>query len=67
VKFTCNVMDSSRVSSRHSLKGNNARSPGFVCTRGPEPRIQGERNKKMAEHRRIWPVLVYGGLGPVFS
>ena len=21
--------------------------------------IQGERNKKMAEHRRIWPLLVY--------
>jgi membrane protein len=24
--------------------------------------IQGERKKKMAEHRRIWPLLVYGGL-----
>ena len=24
--------------------------------------IQGERNKGMAKHRRIWPLLVYGAL-----
>jgi membrane protein len=27
--------------------------------------IQGERKKKMAEHRRIWPLLVYGGLAAI--
>src|ERR1700722_20295561 len=27
--------------------------------------IQGERNKKMAEHRRIWPLLVYAGLAAI--
>ena len=27
--------------------------------------IQGERKKKMAEFRRIWPLLVYGGLGAI--
>jgi membrane protein len=27
--------------------------------------IQGERKKKMAEHRRIWPLFVYGGLAAI--
>jgi membrane protein len=27
--------------------------------------IQGARNKKMAEYRRIWPLLVYGGLAAI--
>jgi membrane protein len=27
--------------------------------------IQGDRKKKMAEHRRIWPLLVYGGLAAI--
>jgi membrane protein len=27
--------------------------------------LQGERKKKMAEHRRIWPLLVYGGLAAI--
>jgi membrane protein len=29
--------------------------------------IQGERNKGMAEHRRIWPLLVYGALAAIAS
>jgi hypothetical protein len=31
--------------------------------RGCDP--QGERNQTMAEHRRIWPLLVYGGLAAI--
>jgi membrane protein len=55
---------------RHWLKGNNARSFGIYLWRpvccAPKPTlIQGERNRKMAEHRRIWPLLVYGGLAAI--
>jgi hypothetical protein len=46
--------------------GNNARSsmiyPCRRVTARRRPLIQGERNETMAEHRRIWPLLVYGGL-----
>jgi membrane protein len=49
------------------MKGNNARSSRIylsrrVCCALMRALIQGERNKKMAEHRRIWPLLIYGTL-----
>src|SRR5277367_1636137 len=50
--------------------GNNARSSRIylsrrVCCALMPALIQGERNKKMAEHRRIWPLLVYAGLAAI--
>src|SRR5580704_5447954 len=55
--------------SLRALMGTRRVHSGFVrsggllrADAGPH---SGDRKKKMAEHRRIWPLLVYGGLAAI--
>ena len=56
-----------------AARRNNARSRGiyfageFVAARRPAAPPNGEREQTMAEQRRIWPFLVYGGLAAIAS